>query len=74
MTDLNTVNPQRDVIEVCHETQTIYMPHWGLTMRTLFGAALRTWPDPVPGERREYTVVHRDAPVATLYVQQHDEI
>lgn len=72
MPDVNTVN--HAPIEVDQDLRKIYLPHWGITLRTLFGAALSTWPNPEAGERREYTVIHRDAPVATLFVQQHDDI
>lgn len=72
MTDVNTVN--HAPIEVDQDSREITLPHWGITLRTLFGAALNSWDNPVPGERREYTVIHRDAPIATLFVQQHDDI
>lgn len=52
---------------------TIVIPHWGITLRRLFGAALASQVNPVPGERRQYTVLHKDAPIATISVQQHDD-
>lgn len=66
-----------EVIEpvvVNNDTATITIPHWGITLRRLFGAALSSQVDPVPGERRQYTVLHKDAPIATIFVQQHTDI
>ena len=60
-------------MEVNDVNSTIVIPHWGVTLRTLFGAALAAWPDPAPGARREYHVIHKGAHIATLFVQQHND-
>lgn len=64
----------REPLEVNAVNRTITAPHLGITLRVLFGAALSSWPDPIPGERRDYTVVHRGIAIATLHVKQHDVI
>lgn len=53
---------------------TVTIPHWGITLRRLYGAALAGQENPVPGQRRRYTVLHKDAPIATIFVQQHNDI
>lgn len=68
----NTID--REPVVVNDVNSTIVVPHWGITLRTLFGAALASWPDPQPGDRRQYTVLYKDAPIATLNVRQHDDI
>ncbi len=62
----------REPLTVNGVNRTITVPHLGITLRVLFGAALSSWPNPQPGERRDYSVVHRGACVATLHVKQHD--
>lgn len=52
---------------------TIEVPHWGITLRTLFGAALASWPNPQPGESREYSVQHKDKTIGAITVRQHNE-
>lgn len=75
MTDLSyTTTIDRAPVTVNDVNSTITVPHWGITLRTLFGAALATWPDAQPGGRRQYTVLHKGAPIATLSVQQHEDI
>lgn len=64
----------REPIEVDDATSTIVTPHWGVTLRTLFGAALASQTNPIPGSRRDYTVLHKGAPIATIFVRQHDDI
>lgn len=59
---------------VCDDTSTITVPHWGITLRRLFGAALASQPNPIPGQRRRYNVLFKDTHIATIYVQQHDDI
>lgn len=51
---------------------TIETPHWGITLRTLFGAALDAWPEATPGERRPFTVIYKDKEIATITVQKHN--
>lgn len=51
---------------------TITIPHWGITMRTLFGAALEAWPG-APGESRQFAVQYKDKAVATINVQHHNQ-
>lgn len=65
--------PPRELVEVNSVNSTIVIPHWGITLRTLFGAALAAWPGATPGERRSFTVLHKGAPIAVLAVQQHDD-
>lgn len=72
MTEL--LEPIRAPVEVNDVNSTIAVPHWGITLRTLFGAALASWPDAQPGERRNFTVLHKDTPIAVLHVQQHNDI
>lgn len=57
-------------IEVDAAGSTITIPHWGITLRRLFGTALSHWPDAQPGEARDVTVVYKGAPIATLHVRQ----
>lgn len=63
----------REPIDVNATTRTIDAPHWGVTLRTLFGAALSTFGDARPGERRMFTVRLKGKPIATLHVQKHDD-
>jgi hypothetical protein len=62
----------RAPLEVNGTTRTIEAKHWGYTLRTLFGAALAASADARPGERRLFTVRMKGKPIATLYVQKHD--
>ena len=65
-------NEPRTPLEVDGTTRTIKAKHWGYTLRTLFGAALSASADAKPGERRMFTVLMKDKPIATLYVQKHE--
>lgn len=60
-------------VEVNDVNSTVSIPHWGITLRTLFGAALEAWPDGKPGERRDFRVFHKDKQIAVIQVQQHNE-
>lgn len=60
-------------VEVNTVNSTVSIPHWGITLRTLFGAALEAWPEGQPGERREFTVLHKEKQIAVIQVQQHNE-
>lgn len=51
---------------------TITVPHWGITLRCLFGAALKQWQG-APGEVREFTVIYKDAVIGAIKVRQHKE-
>lgn len=68
------IEPIRAPVEVNDVNSTLSVPHWGITLRSLFGAALANWPDPKPGERRSYTVLHKDTPIGIVHVQQHDDL
>lgn len=63
----------RERVEVNDVNSQITVPHWGITLRSLFGAALEAWPNPQPGERRDYTVMHKEKAIAVLHVQQHND-
>lgn len=60
-------------VEVNDVNSTITVPHWGITLRRLYGAALASQPNPIPGSRRDYTVLFKDTPIATIFVRQHDD-
>lgn len=60
-----------DEIEVNPVNSEMTVPHWGITLRTLFGAALDAWPEGKPGDRREFKVVMKDKEIATIHVQKH---
>lgn len=64
----------RDPVQVNSVNRTITVPHLGITLRVLIGAALNNWPSPVPGERREYDVLYKRAAIGTLRVKQHDDV
>lgn len=61
-------------VEVDDVNSTITVPHWGITLRRLYGAALASQTNPIPGSRRDYTVLFKGAPIATIFVRQHDDI
>lgn len=63
----------RTPLQVDAANRTIEATHWGLTLRVLFGAALAAMRDAKPGERRPFTVNHKGKPIATLYVQKHED-
>lgn len=65
---------QRDPIPVNADNSTLQIPHWGVTLRTLFGAAVAAWPDAQAGERKQFRVLHKGKEVAVLNIQQHDDI
>lgn len=58
-------------VEVNTVNSTIDAPHWGVTLRTLFGAALDAWPEATPGERRAFTVRYKDKDIGVINVQKH---
>lgn len=58
-------DPDKRVLEV---------PHLGVTLRTMIGAALSAWPDPNPNERRSFRVQYKGTTIATLKVKQHADI
>lgn len=62
---------QKQRVEVNAVNSTIEVPHWGITLRTLFGAALEAWPEGQPGERRAFTVLLKDKEIGTIHVQKH---
>jgi hypothetical protein len=62
---------QKQLVDVNTANSTISVPHWGITLRTLFGAALAAWPEAQPGERRAFTVLMKDKEIATIHVQKH---
>lgn len=66
--------PIKERLAVNPVNSTITIPHWGVTLRTLYGAAISAWPERKPGETREFTVVHKDKPIAVLSVQEHPTI
>lgn len=57
-------------IEVDTDGASVTVPHWGITLRRLFGAALDAWPDAPPGATRDVDVIYKGAHVATLHVRQ----
>lgn len=64
---------EKSRVEVNTVNSTVSIPHWGITLRTLFGAALEAWPDGKPGERREFAVFHKEKQIAVIQVQQHND-
>lgn len=65
---------EKDRVEVDDARSELTIPHWGITMRTLFGAAVAGWANPQPGQVRQFTVRHKDAHIATINVRQHNDI
>lgn len=63
----------RQQVEVNTDNSTIELPHWGITLRTLFGAALAAWPEGKPGESRDFDVQFKDKSVGTIHVRHHAE-
>lgn len=63
--------PIKDRIAVNAVKSEVHIPHWGVTLRTLFGAALDAWPEGQPGERRDFTVIHKEKAIAVFHVQKH---
>lgn len=61
----------RDRIEVNTVNSEVHIPHWGVTLRTVFGAVLDAWPDAAPGERRDFKLIHKDKDVGTIHVRHH---
>lgn len=68
------MSTQKEPVEVNDVNSTITVPHWGITLRALFGAALSSWENPQPGQTRQYQVQYKDATIATVNVRQHDDI
>lgn len=50
---------------------SVEVPHWGITLRTLFGACLDAWPEAKPGERRDFSVRFKDKEIGVIHVQKH---
>lgn len=61
-----------DTIRVDDAAGTVDVPHWGITLRTLFGACLAAQPTPPPS-MRQYTVRLKSAEIGTINVKQHDD-
>lgn len=65
------MNDPKELIVIDDDKSEITVPHWGITLRSLFGAALSSQPNPSPGEQRQYAVRLKGAHIATLNVRQH---
>lgn len=61
----------RPRIKVNAVNNEVHIPHWGVTLRTVFGAVLDAWPDAAPGECRDFKLIHKDKDVGTIHVRQH---
>lgn len=61
-----------DLVLVDDETGVVDVPHWGITLRRLFGACLAAQVNPEPGAR-QYVVRLKGAPIAIINVRQHDD-
>lgn len=66
---MNTIEKTR--IAVNTDNSTIEAPHLGVTLRTLFGAAVAAWPG-APGQTRPFTVQYKGKDIATLNVHHHN--
>lgn len=64
----------KEPIIVDSEKRTLAIPHWGVTLRSLFGAALRTWPHARPGQSRQFDVLHKGAVIGSITVRQHNDL
>lgn len=62
----------RERLTVNTVNSTIITPHLGITLRTLLGAALESWPERKPGEHRQFLVEYKNATIATLSVKEHN--
>ena len=60
-------------VEVDDAASTVTIPHWGITLRTLFGACIDAWTDGKPGESREYQVQYQDKTIGAIRVRQHNQ-
>jgi hypothetical protein len=58
-------------VEVDVKAATIKIPHWGITQRSLHGAALDAWMGAQPGESKDFTVIYKGKPIAVIFVQKH---
>ena len=65
---------RRIPLRVNPATRTIDAPHWGYTLRTLFGAAVSALDDANPGEERTFTVRMKGRPIATISVRKHEDL
>lgn len=63
----------KNPVDVDAAASTITVPHWGITLRTLFGSALAAWPEGGPGESKQFDVHHKDTHIATITVRKHDQ-
>lgn len=63
----------RDPILVDFDKRVMVVPHLGVTLRVMLGAALAQWPDPQPNDRCELTLVYKDTAIGTLRVRQYTE-
>lgn len=64
----------KDPIVADYAAGTIEVPHLGVTLRVLMGAALASWPVRQPGQRRKFTLNYRGARVGSITVRQHETI
>lgn len=67
-------NTKWEPVTVNSVNSVICIPHWGVTLRTLFGAAIAAWPDPTPGACRDFRITYKGADIALLHVKQHHDI
>lgn len=61
-------------LKVDQVRRTIDAPHWGYTLRTVFGAAANAIADALPGEQRTFTLRMKGRPIATIQVQKHQDL
>lgn len=66
------VEQPKSRIEVNTVNSIITIPHWGVTLRSLFGAALDAWPGEA-GETRQFSVHHKDKAIAVINVRKHNQ-
>lgn len=64
----------REPILVDYDRSTMVVPHLGVTLRVMIGAALADWPSPQPNQRRVFSVVYKGVNLAQLSVKQHPEL
>lgn len=57
---------------VTSDGATVTIPHWGITMRHIYGVALSSWPDRQPGQVKKFSVSLNGVEIATINVKEHD--
>jgi len=72
MRDGAAMSTADDSIAVNTVNSTVTVPHWGITLRTLFGAALEAWPEGEPGESRDFAVILKGKHIADIHVKKHN--